>query len=147
MKDLLNEFEDDTVKEIILLVDEIIKNEMTFDPYLKSCPSCGHSAELEMDANYWHVTCNGCGLQTDGTDEPEGAVDLWNTRVETGKLDQVADFLREIVAIIEAEPEFPDANYGPARGWAETAPIDVARAASRMTKDAILKKLREKMSF
>lgn len=53
---------------------------------LKTCPFCGHSAELTRifhgDSPYHHVVCCGCGCQTKGVNHPPSkVVNLWNKRV------------------------------------------------------------------
>ncbi len=117
---------------------------------LLKCPCCDFSGVLQQEEDelssrihpdadgWWTVTCAGCGMQTDGTKTSAEAVELWNTRIPVSQ-----GMIYQVLEIINNEPEFPDDNdYGPAAGWAKTAPIDVAKIACRLTKEALVEKVK-----
>ena len=49
----------------------------------KPCPFCGdESVDVYKSTNIWYVSCNKCGVRTEGDTSKELAIATWNRRVK-----------------------------------------------------------------
>ena len=64
-----------------VIYDQMIKDVVVISSgYLKNCPLCGHSVELNPVNNNYYIKCKYCGLQTKYYGSLNFLVNYWNNR-------------------------------------------------------------------